>query len=91
MEVIAKTANGYIVDISRNELANLVGYYYAGAKDYTEPKIGDTVAVSDMYNHLRAIAAMPTRLQELKNLANGILECSGLVEPIACAMQPGAK
>jgi hypothetical protein len=66
MKIIGKNADGWIVDISEDELANLTGYYshYSNVDGYKKPAIGDIVQVSKMYHKLHEMADADKRIQE---------------------------
>lgn len=79
MKIIGKTGNGYIIDASNDELANLLGYYshysFGGGNERMTPKIGDEVNVAQMFKHLyelgsaqKEIAATAAKLRTAADL-----------------------
>lgn len=83
MKIIGKTKEGYILEASSTDLANLVGHYYEGdvkrAPDQshyggnTGFKIGDVINVHAMYDQLNFLARERKQCErtalELENLA----------------------
>lgn len=64
MKIMAIGRDNYVIQISKREMARLLGYYYENSDDYRgkEPKEGDEVNVNGMYQHL----------YELRSLKNGL-------------------
>jgi hypothetical protein len=64
-KIIGTTPNGFVLDISRDEVAKLIGYYspcsysgeYRSEPKRKEPEVGDVIKVAEMYNHLRELAS----------------------------------
>ena len=50
MKIIGKTNDGFILESSAKELANLIGFY----SEYTNelPKVGSEIEIDHMYNQL---------------------------------------
>jgi len=81
MKIIGKTPNGFICEISRDETANLLGFYgeYAtkGKIDTLTP--GDLIAVHAMYANLYTLAGLR---QKLKKAQGELVECAKALEPV---------
>jgi hypothetical protein len=76
MKIISEGKECFMVQVSRNEMANLLGYYYSGVDGYVAPKEGQEVQVSAMYQHLYTHKDLLSRLKksakELREYANAI-------------------
>ena len=57
MKIIGETEAGLLLASSRNEVANLLGFYYAGNNKCPELKAGMEIKISEMYHQLRDLAA----------------------------------
>lgn len=78
MKIIGKTPKGYIVEASESDVANLCGYYFAGASGYKRPEIGDTINVDAMY----------TQLYKSKSYEEDLLKASSSLRAIADSLLP---
>lgn len=66
LKIIGKSEKGFILDASRDELANLVGYYWLGENKCPKIEVGDKINISSMYGCLRD---MKHAEQELKGVS----------------------
>ena len=71
MKIIAKSKNGYLLEATNDEIANLHGLYsaYAFKQTYGEApelQIGSDVPIAAMYRRLTAMAAVPGQLVQAK-------------------------
>ena len=81
MKIIGKTEDGFILDVSAKEIANLIGYY----SEYSDPfkvKVGDEIAISDMYRQLDALAAQDKEIQDCRNTLLQAYRHLELVSPV---------
>lgn len=70
-------ANKLIFEGTRDEIANLVGFYYEGAKGCPDLKVGVEVRIGDMYKQLRGLA---DRQDKLKSVAGDLRLLADLLE-----------
>lgn len=78
-------APGYIVELSADEMANLVGYSFAYSFDQKgrkKPATGDTVNIAAMYKNLRELASTKTQFDQAKKILLAIADNLDLVEPV---------
>ncbi len=66
MKVIGITQNGFILESSRDEVANLIGFYsaYSDKAKINDLKTGTEIKVSDMYSQLYGIAAIRRKITD---------------------------
>ena len=55
MNIIGESTNGYVVTVSKDEMANLVGFFSSYDDAFREVKAGSTLPISDVYKDARAI------------------------------------
>lgn len=81
MKIIGRTKEGYILDASSDEIANLVGYY---GKYFLEKKvhlnIGDEINISQMYKQLYDLSR---KHEEIENAKEKLSECIKYMDEIA--------
>jgi hypothetical protein len=79
MKIIGKTQEGFILDASRDELANLLGFYGNYASGCPDWKLGMDIQVSKLYERIHTMrkseASLADCAKSLRNLAD-------LLEPI---------
>lgn len=66
MKIIGTTQNGFILEATENELANIAGYYskFSGISD--KFKLGTEIAVSDIYKQLDTLATAKAELAAIE-------------------------
>lgn len=79
MKIVAQTYNGYMLEVSKSEIANLIGYYgeYDMKSSYA-PKIGDEIKINDMYKQLYSLQ---NKQPELKKVVDTLRGLADLLEP----------
>lgn len=76
MKVIAKTKDGYLLEASETEIANLIGYYsqYESGFDRRGLNIGDSLKISEMFQQLyslkKNLPLLSKTAAEFRNLAD---------------------
>lgn len=80
MKIIATTEKGYIIEASKEDIANLTGYYSSYSKGYTEPIIGDEIAIHKMFEQLYTLEK---KKQDLSQTVRTLRNLADLLEP-AC-------
>lgn len=93
MKIIGESREGYIIEASKDEVANLIGYY-SKYDDKFKISVGDKINISGMYQQLYNLKNNQPRLKEivktLRNLAD-LLEpvCPVIEAQIKEAAKPG--
>ena len=83
MKILAESNETYVVEIGRDELANLVGYYskYQAPTDMLKP--GVEIAVHSMYAQLRELARTEDCLKEQAKKLRDMADCmDGITIPV---------
>jgi len=75
MEIIGKTASGFIVSIPKDDLEMLTGHYYGKSRFY----IGQKLVVDKLYNQLTRLT---THEKDIKKLAHSLKTAAGMLEKI---------
>ena len=75
-----------LVQISRDEMANLLGFYYEGSASEAAFKVGAEIKVSEMYRQLHRLRdaqrELKTASQTLHSIANLMLMADPLIQAI---------
>lgn len=83
MKIIGKTETGFILEAKEDELANFIGYYYAGESDaYTHLHIGTEIKVAEMYHKLRRLHADRGNLEKISDMLIGVAGMLSSTSPI---------
>lgn len=79
MKIVAQTYEGYMLEVSKSDIANLIGYYgeYDMGDKY-RPKIGDEIKINDMYKQLYTLQ---NKQPELKKVVDTLRGLADLLEP----------
>lgn len=82
MKIIGKTRDGFILESSAEELANLCGHYshYPSVDGYKTPSVGDDVQVSAMYHKLYELARDRDKIRQAKD---ALIDAAARLEPVA--------
>ena len=78
MEIIAQTNEGWILKSSKEEINNLLGYYFQGS-EVANLHIGSDVRVATMFNQLYYLER---NKRELKYLAEKLREYANNLEAV---------
>jgi len=93
MKIIAENPNGFIIDMSKTELANLIGYYsndngdFKKLRDDCVLKVGSEIAISKMYELLYSMRSNEQRFKKASELLAKISETLLLVDPVVRQIQ----
>lgn len=80
MKIIGKTKEGYILDASEDEIANLIGYYCKYSLDKkVQLSIGDQINISQMYKQLYDLSR---KHEEIENAKEKLAECIKYMDEI---------
>lgn len=77
MKIIGEINNGFIVSISNDETAKLTGYSSSYSNNYTKPKIGSEVDITELYKRLQAVENLHSALVNLKTSTSVIDKAVG--------------
>ena len=80
MKIIATTENGYIIEASKENIANLTGYYSSYDNKINNFKIGDEIAIHEMFTQLYTLEK---KKQDLSQTVRTLRNLADLLEP-AC-------
>jgi len=75
MKILAKTENGYMVDIRGYEIEKLTGYYY-GKRRFN---IGDEIKIDSLYNQLTSLVEHEDKI---KKISHTLKTAAGMLEKI---------
>jgi hypothetical protein len=90
MKVIGKTEDGYIIDASGDEVANLIGYYgtYSLRDSNRVIYVGDKINISGMYKQLYNLKNNEPKLKEVVKTLRGLAD---LLEPCCPVIEAQIK
>ncbi|UWG96811.1 hypothetical protein LPY66_18325 [Dehalobacter sp. DCM] len=79
MKIIGQSENSFILEASKDELANLIGYY---SKYDQKAKVnpGDEINISNMYRQLYTLERKQPELRKVIDTLRGI---ANMLEPVA--------
>ena len=78
MKIIGTRSKGYIVDVSEDELANIMGYRDRYKFNGAYPRVGDDVKIEPVY---KKFDQMRRNQKQLINLSKSLHTIAELVEP----------
>jgi hypothetical protein len=93
LNIIGKTEDGYILDASNNEVANLIGYhsdYHMRAETKKTISVGDNIQISVMYQQLYNLKNNEPKLKDTVKMLRGLADSLEPVCPIIEAQIKGA-
>jgi hypothetical protein len=87
MKIIGSTNNGFIVEASEDEIANLCGYYskYQHSEQLrtnVPVKVGDSINVAQMYSQLILLASLESRMADARGILKTVTGGLTMVDPI---------
>ncbi|AXF52444.1 MAG: hypothetical protein [Caudoviricetes sp.] len=88
MKIIGFSKNGYIIDASKDEIANLMGYFSRYGVDHDPdknirmPLPGEDINVEGLYKKLRARELAEDNLYKIKTALEELRKAYGNVESI---------
>lgn len=80
MKIIGKTDDGFIIEASQNEIANLIGYYFSSECPIIE--VGCIITINKIFYQLYNLARTRTKLDEIANELNTYADRLRLIQPI---------
>jgi hypothetical protein len=94
MKIIATTPTGVIAELSKTELANLIGFYSEYSKCENFPQVGAEVKINEMFMQLYRIRGIRSSIKKLSEGANELLESirvkDPVIQPIVAAIEAAA-
>lgn len=84
MLIIGDSKDGYIISATKDEVANLVGYYgkYTDGFSSMNLKVGCQIKISEMYNQLRNLSFKEEELEEVRKILSGVINNLNTIDPI---------
>ena len=83
MKIIGRTKEGYILDASADEIANLVGYYGKYSLDKkVQLNIGDEINISQMYKQLYNLSRKHEEIESAKEKLAECIKYMDEIEPV---------
>lgn len=84
MKIIGRSEEGYIIDASRDEIANLIGFYGAYGRDYDNCHIGigSEINVHNMYQQLYELSRAHNNLERSKEYLKKCISLLDFVDPV---------
>lgn len=85
MIIVAQTYNEYMLEVSKSDIANLIGYYgeYDMGDKY-RPKIGDEIKINEMFKQLYTLQKKQPELKKVVDTLRGLAD---LLEPTIPIME----
>ena len=87
MKIIAKANEDYLVQISKRELVNLVGYYWDGEKGVPNLDIGASIKISEIYEQIYQLKILSSKMKEMASDIGNRIEYFNLINPIVAAKE----
>lgn len=92
MKIIGESKKGYnaeyIITISKNELANLIGYYYGGAEGCPIFETGDELPISEIFQRLYNLKRSESNIQTVISTLSHMTDDLNLINPIIKNTEP---
>ena len=84
MKVIGYTEKGYMLDASKEEIANLIGFYSTYGEDFKKEfiGIGSEINVSGVYKQLYGLAGKYEDIERAKDNLKRCIELLDIVNPL---------
>jgi len=77
MKIIGTTKEGFILEATENECANLIGFYYSDFEARKQLKFGNEILVNSLFR----------QLYDLKNRGESLERCANELEAIASLLR----
>jgi len=88
VKIIGESRNGYILEVSKDEVANLIGYSSQYNTKYKPLSVGDEVLVSKMF---RQLYDLQNNQPELQKVVGTLRNLADLLEPICPVIEAQIK
>jgi hypothetical protein len=87
VKVIGESRDTYILEASKDEIANLIGYY-SRYDDKAHVSVGDKINISSMYKQLYNLKNNEPKLKEVVKTLRGLAD---LLEPVCPVIEAQIK
>lgn len=81
MKIIGESQDGYILQASKSEVANIVGHYSNYSEGF-KANVGVIIPISSMYANLKELANSRAALEEAGRVLHRLADSLKIVEPI---------
>jgi hypothetical protein len=88
MKILGRGDEKFIVEVTRREMANLCGYYYEGAANCPEFKVGNELKISEMFDQMYYFSIHKVGIREQIALIREYADKLELIEPIKMEHKP---
>lgn len=82
MKIIGATEDGVLISAKRQEVAQLIGFYYHGASGCPEIIPGLEIKVSDMYEQLKTLGNNSDTLKDVAAKLRVVADLLTLQDPV---------
>lgn len=82
MKIIGKTQQGLLLSATKDELANMVGFYYSGLQGCPEFNPGVEIELHKMYSQLRSLQQNEKELGAIATKLRMVADLLQLNDPI---------
>lgn len=82
MKIIGQTAEGFLLSASRNECANIVGFYYTGADGCPRFEPGMEIAIAAMFTQLYEFKKNEKALTQIASKLRAVADVLELNDPV---------
>lgn len=86
MKIIAQTATGYLVDVSKDELATVQGMSWVDVR-FKNPKAGDEIDINEVYSLLCSLTNS-NDIKELSRISENCGKISNWLETYKAKLEP---
>jgi hypothetical protein len=82
MKILARNKDSFICEIGKDEIANLVGHYYAGSSSCPKIEEGQTVKISDMFLQIEKLQRNEDEINVVRKILSDMLIKLERITPI---------
>jgi hypothetical protein len=82
MKIIGKTAEGLLLSASKDELANMVGFYWSGSEGCPPLEPGAEIKCAAMFDQLRTLASNQKALGDIATKLRMVADLLELNDPL---------
>lgn len=79
MKIIAKTEEGFLVDVSKEELERLEDLYYGHSNG--KYKVGTKIKVSEMYHQIKFMTEHKKTIDQAKDSLKKVMDNLEMIKP----------
>ena len=83
MKIVANTDEGFMLQAHKDEVAQLIGFYWSGSNNFPRLGIGSNINVHEMYRYLQQLKEVETNLKAISLQLAAMSKLTGeLVLPV---------